>query len=270
MTSSISDRKKGTSLHLSEYSIRNWTKNAKLQGSEKMPSLPYKRKFQITQVFLNQSDKYASGYHLGVDLVGLEDKTIYAIQDGTVIHAGYSTEFGNTVVIQQNDRLYCRYSHLETILVQNRQNVINGETAIGIEGKTGRVWGGTDPRHLDLRISVKAYHTDNITDYKNPCDYLGFPNRLNYRETPGGSKMPKIKNLIICESEIDKRAAGYLADFLKCKIIELDLLPSSVLDDVFENIYVIGSPAKPVAKAINIVGNDRYDTCQKVINMIRS
>lgn len=238
------------------------------KGKEMM-SLPYQKKFIITQVFLNPSNRYVSGYHLGVDLVGLEDKTVYAIRNGTIVYAGYNSAFGYTVVIQQEDGLYCRYSHLETIRVSNGQNVATGKTIIGIEGKTGNVVGGTDPRHLDLRISTKSYHTDVITDYRNPCAYLGFPNQLHYVVTPGGHLMTKIKDVIICRSEIDRRAAGYLADHLNCKIIEHDLLPSQVLDQVFENIYVVGSSNQPVARAINIFGHDRYDTCQKVLNIIR-
>ncbi|NLM21504.1 MAG: M23 family metallopeptidase [Peptococcaceae bacterium] len=234
-----------------------------------MKSLPYKRKFIISQIFLNPSNRYVSGVHLGVDLVGLEDKNIYAIEDGIVVTAYYDSAFGNTVVVQQRNGLYSRYSHLEAIKVISGQTVIGGFTVIGIEGKTGNVVGSGDTRHLDLRISKVPYHTNNVNQYYNPCEYLGFPNKLYHVVTPEGDKMEKIQNVILCYSEIDRRAAGYLADHLKCKIIEPDLLPTSVLNDLFENIYVIGSSAKPVAKAINIYGKDRYETCLKVINKIQ-
>lgn len=233
-----------------------------------MKGLPYQRKFIITQTFLNPSGNYASGYHLGIDLVGLEDKTVYAVQDGETIFAGYNKNFGNTVMVRQKDGLYCRYSHLEKISVKNNKNVIGGKTVIGIEGKSGYVLGGTDPRHLDLRLSKKPYHTDNIHDYQDPARYLGFPNELYHVINTGGISMKKIENIIICKSQIDKRAAGYLADHLNCKIIETDLLPASVLDQVFENIYVIGTSVKPVAKAITVYGRDRYDTCRKVLDLI--
>lgn len=233
-----------------------------------MKSLPYKRKFIITQTFLNPSDLYESGYHLAVDLVGLEDKTVYAIQDGRIVYVGYNQSFGNTVVVHQKDKLYCRYSHLESIRIKNNQNVTSGKTVIGIEGSTGNVVGEKDPRHLDLRISKKPNHTNIVNDYKDPGRYLGFPNQLNYVVNPGGLQMSKIKNVILSKNQIDERAAGYLADHLNCKIIEIDLLPASVLDEVFENIYVIGSLTKPVPKAVAIYGNDRYDTCQKVLDMI--
>ena len=234
-----------------------------------MKNLPYKRKFIITQVFLNPNDRYISGYHLGIDLVGLEDKTIYAVRDGKTVYVGENGGYGNTVVVEQNDGLYCRYSHLESIRVKNNQNVTGGITVIGAEGSTGNVSGEPDPRHLDLRISKNPYHTDNVKDYLDPSEYLGFPNELYYVVIPGGSKMTKIKNVIVCKSQIDRRAAEYLADHLKCKIIEPDLLPPSVIDDVFENVYVIGSSVKPIPKAMPIYGKDRYETCQKVLNTIR-
>ena len=233
-----------------------------------MKYFPYQKKFIITQTFLNPSGYYVSGYHLGIDLVGLEDKSVYAINDGKVVSAGLDGGYGNTVVIHQDDGLYCRYSHLESISVSNNQNVAAGQTVIGIEGKTGNVTGGKDPRHLDLRISKKPYHTDNIEDYLDPSDYLGFPNELYHVINPGGSPMSKIKNIIICKSQVDKRAAAYLADHLSCKIIDPDLLPAEVLDQVFENVYVVGSSVKPVSKSITIFGRDRYDTCRKVLDLI--
>lgn len=233
-----------------------------------MINLPYQKRFIITQIFMNPSSRYSSGYHLGVDLVGLENKNIYAIQDGTVIVAEYNSAFGNTVVVRQIDGLYCRYSHLDRVDVINNQDIDSGKTLIGIEGKTGNVIGDGDPRHLDLRISRIPSHSDSLELYRNPCNYLGIPNKLNTVINSEGEKMTKISHVIICKSEIDKRAAAYLADHLNCKIIEPDLLPVSVLDEVFETIYVIGSSEKPLSRAINIYGKDRYETCQKVFNLI--
>ncbi|HHV64137.1 MAG TPA: M23 family metallopeptidase [Peptococcaceae bacterium] len=234
-----------------------------------MKSHPYKKKYIVTQTFLNPNQRYSSGYHLGIDLVGLEDKTIYAVQSGTVNSAVYDSSFGNNVIVRQNDGLYTRYSHLESMKVTVGQDVISGQTVIGIEGKTGSVVGSGDPRHLELRISRTPYYTDDLRDYIDPSAYLGFPNELNYVVIPGEEKMTKMANVILYKSEIDKRAADYLADYLGCKAIEFDLLPPAVLDEVFEKIYVIGTPDKPVAKAINIYGQDRYETCQKVLDMIK-
>ncbi|MGI6450660.1 MAG: M23 family metallopeptidase [Desulfitobacteriia bacterium] len=233
-----------------------------------MKNHPYKKKYVVTQTFLNPNKRYSSGYHLGIDLVGLEDKNIYAVQAGTVISAAYDPSFGNNVIVRQVDGLYARYSHLESLKVTVSQSVSSGQTVIGVEGRSGNVVGGGDPRHLDLRISRTPSHTDDPGWYLNPGDYLGFPNELNYVVRPEGEEMTKIANVILCRSEIDKRAAGYLADYLRCKVIDFDLLPPTVLDEVFEHVYVIGTSEKPIAKAINIYGLDRYDTCQKVLNMI--
>lgn len=233
-----------------------------------MSSLPYKKNFVITQTFLNPNPRYVSGFHLAIDLVGLEEKKIYAIKNGTVFSAGYESGFGNTVVIKQQDNYYTRYSHLETINVKINQNVTEGFTLIGIEGKSGFVYGGPDPRNLDLRISKVPIHTNNIDHYIDPCGYLGFENKLNLVIKPGGGNMQKNQNIVIYFSEVDRRAALYLADYLNCSAIDITLLPPEIIDQAFENVYVIGTAQKPVAKAVNVYGEDRFETCKKVLDTI--
>lgn len=229
--------------------------------------LPYKKSFIISQTFLNPNSRYASGFHLGVDLVGLEEKIIYAIQNGTVVFAGFEGGFGNTVVIRQMDQYYTRYSHLESIAVKINQPVISGLTKIGTEGQSGFVYGGSNPRHLDLRISKISTHTDQINQYINPCDYLGIPNEL-YFVNQGGLIMNKKETIILYYSDIDKRAALYLSNYLHCAAIDFSLLPPEIIDQAFKNIYVIGTEQKPVSRAVNIFGVDRYQTCKKVMDFI--
>ncbi|NLI93844.1 MAG: M23 family metallopeptidase [Peptococcaceae bacterium] len=233
-----------------------------------MSSLPYKKKFMITQTFLNPNPRYESGLHLGVDLVGLTEKTVYAINHGTVFSAGYESAFGNTVIIKQQDNLYARYSHLERILVKINETVTAGMTIIGIEGQTGFVYGGSDPRHLDLRISKVPVYTDSIDAYLDPCEYLGFDNKLNAIINPEGFTMTKYPNIVLYFSEVDRRAALYLADYFNCPAIDLKLLPVEIIDQVFESVYVIGTAQKPVARAVNLYGEDRFQTCKKVLDLI--
>jgi len=233
-----------------------------------MSCLPYKQDFMITQTFLNPNPVYESGFHLAVDLVGLKDKTVYAINSGTVFSSGYENAFGNTVVVKQQDNLYARYSHLEAIQVSAGEPVIAGLTIIGIEGQTGFVYGGTDPRNLDLRISKVPNYTNDIDLYLNPCEYLGFKNTLNLIINPGGLTMPKKPNIVIYFSEIDRRAALYLSDYLNCPAIDFNLLPAEIIDQSFESVYVIGTALKPVVKTINLYGDDRFQTCRKVLDLI--
>lgn len=231
-----------------------------------MVSFPYKKDFIVTQTFLNPNSKYASGLHLGVDLVGLEEKNIYAIEDGIIFSAGYEKGFGNTVIVLQQDRYYTRYSHLESIEVKVKQPVFSGSTKIGAEGQSGFVYGGNDPRHLDLRISKVPMHTNQASQYINPCAYLGFPNKLHYI-VRGGISMKK-PVIVLYYSDIDKRAALYLSDYLQCAAIHFSLLPPEIIDQAFETIYVIGTGQKPVSRSINIFGLDRYQTCNKVMDII--
>jgi hypothetical protein len=93
-------------------------------------SLPYKKNFIVSQTFLNPNSVYESGVHLGVDLVGLEDKTIYAIKNGTVFSAQYDSGFGNSVVVKQQDNYYTRYSHLETLKLKSTKPFYEGSTVV--------------------------------------------------------------------------------------------------------------------------------------------
>ena len=112
---------------------------------------------------------YATGKHGGIDLVGVEDKTIYAIAGGSVIRANFDpTGWGNYVVIRQEDGYYCIYAHLAKISVKLREKVDAGQE-IGIEGATGNVTGSH--LHLELR---KEYGDRYST--MNPATYLQIEN----------------------------------------------------------------------------------------------
>lgn len=222
---------------------------------------PYKGRFQVSQTFLNRNTHYTSGYHLGIDLVGLDnEKRIYPIRSGIVYSITSNDAFGNSVVVKMDNGLYCRYSHLSKISVNKNQRVSEGLTQIGIEGDTGSVYGYGDLRHLDLRISKYPYHTNNTRDYINPAEFLGFPNILYYTVTQKGDKM---EHLIIANNEVDKRAAEYLADYLKAPIISRENATSELLKYV-NKIYEIGG-SQYISGSIHISGSNRFDTARKVL-----
>ena len=101
---------------------------------------PYKGKFKVTQ-------QYKGAAHDGLDLVGLQDKTIYSTVDGVVERAGCEDPtnkkqgFGIYIRIKQNgstDRYY--FGHLSKISVKVGQTVKKGDI-LGIEGSTGKSTG---------------------------------------------------------------------------------------------------------------------------------
>jgi murein DD-endopeptidase MepM/ murein hydrolase activator NlpD len=85
--------------------------------------------------------------HKGVD-IGLPPGTpIQAGQDGTVTFAGYSGDYGNVVVIENDKGLVSKYAHCDTIAVTVGQSVKIGDV-IGTVGSTGNSTGA----HLHLEI----------------------------------------------------------------------------------------------------------------------
>jgi murein DD-endopeptidase MepM/ murein hydrolase activator NlpD len=86
-------------------------------------------------------------YHKGVD-IGLPAGTpIQSGQDGTVTFAGYSGDYGNVVVIEDDKGLVSKYAHCDTLNVTVGQTVKAGDV-IATVGNTGNSTGA----HLHLEI----------------------------------------------------------------------------------------------------------------------
>lgn len=126
---------------------------------------PYKSTFKITQAQHNE--------HGGLDLVGLQDKSIYAIADGTVTHAGWENSnnrqqgFGLYCSIQSDNGERIYYGHLSACNVTEGQRVTKGDL-LGVEGNTGHSTGS----HLHIECRVNG----NRSQRKNIFDILGIPN----------------------------------------------------------------------------------------------
>ncbi len=79
----------------------------------------------------------------------------------------------------------------------------------------------------------------------------------------------EVENIVVYGNSVDRRAAEYLADALKCPT--LDGTIQFTYDGVVKNVYCVGgAPAggfTSYAKKI-ITGKDRFDTCQQVLDFI--
>ena len=127
-------------------------------------------------------------YHGGLDLVALEDKSVYAIADGKVDAVPYEQNgFGYYVrqLLPDGRRIY--YGHLAkgSICVKAGQVIKKGDK-LGVMGSTGKSTGahthlelrvkGTSKESLDIaefcgienKIGVYRY-TDEITPYEAAC-----------------------------------------------------------------------------------------------------
>ncbi len=74
--------------------------------------------------------------HSGTDFGGGYGAPIYAVSDGTVVHAGRKGGFGNYVRIQHSGGLASGYGHMSRIAVSNGRRVRKGQI-IGYIGSTG-------------------------------------------------------------------------------------------------------------------------------------
>lgn len=92
-------------------------------------------------------------WHNGIDISCTgHGSPIFAIQDGTVVAAGYSGSMGNYVYVDHHNNYISVYMHLSKIYVSKGQNVSKG-TTIGAMGSTGRSTG----THLHFTVVVDGY-----------------------------------------------------------------------------------------------------------------
>ncbi|MBP5245145.1 MAG: peptidoglycan DD-metalloendopeptidase family protein [Clostridia bacterium] len=108
-------------------------------------------------------------YHKGIDLVGLDDKTVYAVEDGVARTAYQKDGAGNYAAVTMSDGRRVFYMHLGSFLIKNGKTVKKGEP-IGIMGNTGKSYGAHT--HLELRPA------GNGADSLDICEFTGIPNKV--------------------------------------------------------------------------------------------
>lgn len=141
--------------------------------------------------------------HNGLDLVGVDDITVYAPCDGVVVSSKIVTDksnltwqWGNYVRIDVANGYSVYLCHLKSRNVKTGQKVKKGDK-IGVMGNTGYSFGAHT--HFEVR---------NVKTNKavNPCDWSGIPNKagtyvaeINSKasEKAGGRKMLESGNDIV-------------------------------------------------------------------------
>lgn len=125
-------------------------------------------KFGPRNPFQTDNGSWSSSNHKGVDLAVPANTPIYAVMDGTVEAAGYSSSMGNYVKIKHDDTSNgCSgsiYMHgIATPVVQQGEHVRKGQLIMYV-GSTGN---STGP-HLHLGV----YDTNG--DYTDPANFIEY------------------------------------------------------------------------------------------------
>lgn len=128
----------------------------------------FKGKFKVTSPYGKRwlFDKYE--FHKGVDIVGIDDDTVYSICDGVAYCLYNDGGFGNYVRVDIDKGLSIIYGHLKSYKIKSGTKVKAGQP-IGVMGATGNVTGVHT--HLEIRK----------TGTKEPLDihyYTGIPKSL--------------------------------------------------------------------------------------------
>lgn len=185
----------------------------------------FKGRFKLTSPYGQRTLNGESVFHYGVDLVGLDDKTVYAPCDGVI---GTSTiitnksnktwEWGEYIRLDTADGTYSIYlCHLAKRYVKKGQKVKKGDK-LGVMGYTGNTYpkgvGGTHT-HFELR----HYGTTNKL---NPVKFIGIENKEGiYEEKPQPKKRTLAENLNILQRHgVINTPAYWLANAPKIKYCE--------------------------------------------------
>lgn len=94
--------------------------------------------------------------HYGVDIVATQNEPIKAIQGGTVVFSGWTSEDGYVINIQHPNNFISIYKHNSSLMKSLGDNVLSGEV-IALIGNTGELSQG---QHLHIEIWQNGYPVD--------------------------------------------------------------------------------------------------------------
>jgi len=107
--------------------------------------------------FGNRDDPFTGrrAFHSGLDFAAAPGTAIHAAAGGTVVSAGFRSDYGWVVEIDHGNGLRTRYAHASRLLVKTGDVVAPGATIAAV-GSTGR---STGP-HLHFEVLRSGEATD--------------------------------------------------------------------------------------------------------------
>lgn len=135
----------------------------------------FKGKFKVTSPRGYRTLNGKREYHKGIDLVGVDDKTVYSICDGTVRTAYQANGAGYYIVVTMADGRRVFYMHLKanSYKVKTGDKVVKGQ-ALGVMGSTGASTGA----HTHLELRPKGTTSDSL----DICEFTGLTNKVGTYE----------------------------------------------------------------------------------------
>lgn len=136
--------------------------------------MPYLKDFRVSKLYGTPPPPgmtYSAGKHPGIDLVGVTDKVVRAVNNGTVYKAGIDYDgWGKYIVVKQDDGYYAIYCHLQNAYKSAGGTVRAGDM-LGIEGSTGKSTGS------HLHFELRKNYSDKYSTI-DPAHYLGIENKV--------------------------------------------------------------------------------------------
>ena len=131
----------------------------------------FKGKFRVTSPRGYRTIWGKREYHKGIDLVGVDDKTVYSICDGTVRTAYQANGAGYYIVVTMADGRRVFYMHLKagSFKVETGDKVVKGQ-ALGVMGSTGASTGA----HTHLELRPKGTTSDSL----DIIEFTGITNKV--------------------------------------------------------------------------------------------
>lgn len=120
---------------------------------------PLSSSWRLTSPFGKRSDPFtgASSCHYGIDMASPTGTPIKAAMSGKVVFSGYSSLYGNYIIIDHLNGYQTLYGHMSKAIAKTGQRVSQGEK-IGLVGSTGQATGP----HLHFTVYKKGKRIDPL------------------------------------------------------------------------------------------------------------
>lgn len=152
----------------------------------------FKGKYKITSHYGNRVLNGKPEFHKGVDLVGIDDKTVYAPCDGVIgtstrVYVGATAEWGNYIRLDSADGKYSIFMcHLKSRAVVKGQKVTKGQK-LGVMGSTGK---STGPHtHFEVRYKGTSTSINPSTVFVLPTKVGEYVSEPTQKELQTGNDL---------------------------------------------------------------------------------